>query len=88
MGDIGDMWQQYKQQRKEHKEKVFVEYVPKHFEKLSEKYKVEKLTSYHWRINNFDYWPTTGLFIHKFTKKQKRGIKNLLIALEKDISFT
>jgi len=32
----------------------------------------------HYIVGDFDYWPSTGLFISRTTKKRGRGIKNLL----------
>ncbi len=28
--------------------------------------------------NEYDYWPRTGLFIHRKTKKRGRGVHNLI----------
>lgn len=32
----------------------------------------------HWRVGDFDYWPSTGKFIHIRTKVAGRGIFNLM----------
>lgn len=36
------------------------------------------LSEVHLRVGDFDYWPSTGLFIHTKDKKRGRGIYNLL----------
>lgn len=47
---------------------------------LLDEHKVEYkvLSDSHLRIAEYDFWPTTGLFIHLKTKKRGRGIFNLL----------
>jgi uncharacterized membrane protein YsdA (DUF1294 family) len=42
----------------------------------------KKLSAVHLWIGSFDFWPSTGLFIHKKTKKRGRGIFNLLKAMK------
>ena len=34
-------------------------------------------------VENFDFWPSTGLFINRKTKKRGRGIFNLLKQIRK-----
>lgn len=36
----------------------------------------------HFIIENYDFWATTGLFIHRKRKKRGRGIHNLLKQLK------
>jgi hypothetical protein len=36
------------------------------------------LSSTHYRVGAYDYWPSTGLFIHTKTKKRGRGVCNLI----------
>lgn len=36
------------------------------------------LSSTHVRVGDYDFWPSTGLFIHTKTKKRGRGIFNLI----------
>lgn len=35
----------------------------------------------HLHVAQFDFWPTTGLFIHRQTKERGRGVFNLIKAL-------
>ena len=36
----------------------------------------------HYRIGDFDFWPTTGKFINRKTKKSGRGVFNLIKILK------
>ena len=38
----------------------------------------ELLSSSHARVGDFDFWPSTGLYIHTKTKKRGRGVFNLM----------
>jgi hypothetical protein len=42
----------------------------------------QRLSESHLRVANFDFWPTTGLFIHRVTRVRGRGIFNLLKRLD------
>lgn len=41
----------------------------------------ERFSESHLRIGRFDFWPGTGLFINRDTKREGRGVFNLLQAL-------
>lgn len=36
------------------------------------------LSPSHARVGEYDFWPSTGLFIHTKTKQRGRGVKNLI----------
>lgn len=36
------------------------------------------LSPTHVRVGEFDFWPSTGLFIHTKTKQRGRGVRNLI----------
>lgn len=38
----------------------------------------ETLTEHHLRIGEFDFWPSTGMYIQRKTKRRGRGIFGLL----------
>jgi len=40
--------------------------------------KFKELSADHLRVGLYDYWPSTGLFIHMKTKKRGRGVFNLI----------
>lgn len=42
------------------------------------------LSSTHARVGEFDFWPSTGLFIHIKTKKRGRGVHKL-IRIQKEL---
>jgi hypothetical protein len=42
------------------------------------------LSEIHLRIGDFDYWPSTGLFINLKTKRRGRGVFNLIRKLKGD----
>lgn len=37
----------------------------------------------HYRVGDYDFWPSTGLFIHIKTKKRGRGVFNLIERMKK-----
>lgn len=45
--------------------------------------KYEQLDPYHYRVGEFDFWPSTGVYIHRPTQRKARGVFNLLRALNK-----
>jgi len=45
--------------------------------------KYQKFSDYHYRIKNFDFWPSTGKFYNKISKKYGRGVFNLIYKLER-----
>jgi hypothetical protein len=39
----------------------------------------QKLSEHHYLVaNNYDYWPSTGLFINRSTQKRGRGIFKII----------
>ena len=86
MGDVGETWKAFKDIKKKEsseKKKSNLDYA---LNTLKEK-------RIPFRKNNggihlvidcrFDYWPTTGKFINRVTKKKGRGLINLLKEVEK-----
>ncbi|MGE3608045.1 MAG: hypothetical protein AB7I27_00555 [Bacteriovoracaceae bacterium] len=75
MTDIGETFKAYREERKEKR-------ASNHFRSVDilEEMGVHytRLSYSHYRINDYDFWPSTGLFIHVKTKKRGRGIRNLL----------
>lgn len=47
---------------------------------------VEILSSHHYRIGRFDFWPSTGKFLNRETKKYSRGVDNLIKQIKHDLS--
>ncbi len=44
--------------------------------------KIKKLSTWHYRIGKWDFWPTTGKYMHIVTKERGRGVFNLLTKLK------
>lgn len=38
----------------------------------------EQLSPSHCRVGEYDFWPSTGLFIHTKTKQRGRGVRHLI----------
>mgnify|MGYP000090004869 CR=1 FL=1 len=75
MSELGEIFsalrEQGKQKRKsnaEASEQILID------SKIPFKY----LSCTHIRVGEYDFWPSTGLFIHVKTKKRGRGIFNLM----------
>ena len=78
MGDMGDIFRAVKQDSKDRK----AYNATYGRDKLKENnIAFEELSDSHLKVESFDYWPSTGLFIHKKTKKRGRGVHNLIKAV-------
>lgn len=42
----------------------------------------KKFTDDHLRVGEYDFWPSTGLFMHIKTKKKNRGVFKLIKAVK------
>ncbi len=42
----------------------------------------KRLSETHYRIGDFDFWPSTGKFLNRKTNKYSRGVFNLLKQLK------
>jgi hypothetical protein len=75
MSELGEMYAEWKKEKQEKK-------IANHdnsIELLKEKKVPFKMFSNdHLRVGEYDFWPSTGLFIHLKTKKRGRGVFNLL----------
>lgn len=38
----------------------------------------ERISEFHYRVDRFDFWPATGMFMNRTTKLRGQGILNLL----------
>jgi hypothetical protein len=45
---------------------------------LDRNIRFNQLSDSHYRVGNYDFWPSTGLFIEIKTKKRGRGVFNLI----------
>ena len=80
MGDMGDMyreWTAHKKEKKTLNAEQSITYLINHGVRF------ETFTASHLRVEeNYDFWPSTGLFIHRVTKQRGRGVRNLIKLLE------
>lgn len=44
------------------------------------------LSSTHARVGEFDFWPSTGLFIHTKTKARNRGVQKLIRKVKAELA--
>ena len=80
---MGDYWRDVKPVIKERAAKKKSDNKNKSLSWLDRKnIKYKKLSEYHFRVRNYDFWPTTGVFINIKTKKKGRGISNLVRFLD------
>lgn len=78
MSATSELSQEYKAFR-EHRRDTKLENYERSMQLLKDsQIKFEKLSDNHVRIGDFDFWPTTGTFMHRRTKKRGYGILNLL----------
>jgi len=72
LGELYAAWDEHKKEKKQNNQKSSVAI-------LEEKgVKFERLSDTHLRVAEYDYWPSTGLFIHRKTQKRGRGVFGLL----------
>ena len=79
MGDMGEVFNAYRQDRKAKKEQNLTNSVAILDEKQIE-YTMPSYTHYVVKFGDsfVDYWPSTGKFICRKSKKVGRGIRNLI----------
>lgn len=75
MSEIGDDFKALREFNKEKKANNFESSVQK---LVGEGIPFQQLSNTHLRIGEFDFWPSTGLFIHRKTGKRGRGVFNLI----------
>lgn len=81
MGDMGDLYRDLRDHKKEKKLKN-LEYA----ENILKNYEYRKIDEYLFYIGplaQFEFWPTTGLFRNRETGRKGRGINNLLLLIKK-----
>lgn len=78
MSELGDTFREWREYKKKKKAKN-LEFAPDILHENGIRFKA--LTMEHYRIGEYDFWPTTGLYIHRKTKKRGRGVFNLIKAL-------
>lgn len=75
MGDMAEVFNEWKEHKKAKKNSNLANAIAIF---TREGIKFKEHTCHHWAIGDFDYWPSTGLFMNRKTKKRGRGIYKLL----------
>lgn len=73
--EITELWSQVKEERRIKKQSNY-EFAKKKLKEEGIEF-VEKPNS-HFALKDYNFWATTGLYIHKKTNKRGRGIFNLI----------
>lgn len=75
MGDMGELFNDLRELGKEKRNNNY----NKSIELLKAKgISFEYKNEYHLLVGDFNYWPSTGLYIHRKSKKRGRGVFNLI----------
>lgn len=77
MGDEGEIWNEYRKERRE-KKRDNEEKSLALLREIGIPYRVLNESTSHYRVGGYDYWPTTGKFYNQKTKEVGRGVKNLI----------
>lgn len=80
--DEGEMWAEYRQQRQE-KKRNNIKSSLSILEQKGIEYKTLNAGGAHYRVGDYDFWPSTGKFYNAKTGEKGRGVFNLLKALKK-----
>lgn len=75
MSELGDL---FKALKEESKAKKLSNAESSRYMLLNSGIKFKDLSDTHLRVGDFDFWPSTGLFINIKTKKRGRGVFNLI----------
>jgi len=75
-----EVWAEYRQERREKKMENLHSSLTI---LLKNKIYPQRLEEYHYRIGKFDFWPSTGKFINRQTKKTGRGVFKLIELINK-----
>ncbi len=81
MSDLGETFKAYKQERRE---KKTLNAINSEDILIQRNIPFKKFTEDHYRVGDYNFWPSTGLFIHVKENKRGRGVFNLLKLVEKN----
>lgn len=81
MSELGDDFRAWREHRRKKKAKN-LEFAPDIFREHDVKFRM--LSDDHFRVGEFDFWPSTGLFIRRKNKERGRGIYNLIKIIQKE----
>lgn len=80
MSELGEIFSAWREEKKEKK----ISNLEKSIQILdNNNINYDVLSDTHYRISNYDFWPSTGLFINRKTGRKGRGVFNLIRNLQK-----
>lgn len=81
---ISEYWKPETDRKKRKKQLHFINFLPKAKMELEKRgFYVQQLNHEgHWRIDDYDYWPTSGTFIHRTSGRKGKGLDVLIKLLE------
>jgi hypothetical protein len=77
MSELGELFRDWNEDKKAKKRDNAEKSLQILLERVG-KYRINILSPDHFRLGDYDFWPSTGLFIHLKTKKRGRGVFNLI----------
>lgn len=76
MGELAEYWKDVKEDSKERRQSNY----EKNRQVLIEsRIEFKEFANGHFRVAEYDFWATTGLFKHLKTGKRGRGVRNLIL---------
>jgi hypothetical protein len=80
VSDLGELFDDYKKERSDKKmcNAIGSEEILNNNGVVYKRY-----TDFHFMVDEYNFYPSTGLYIHKKTNRRGRGIFNLLKAIKK-----
>lgn len=79
MGDMGEFWKDVGPALKKDSQEKRANNLMQSLSALQQNgIEFNQLSPTHFRVGDFDYWPSTGLFINRKTQRRGRGVFNLI----------
>lgn len=75
--DTGEMWKEHKKERRAKKEDNHKKSIAL-LEERGIKYRILSKENVHYRVGDWDFWPSTGKFYNQKTGEKGRGVFNLI----------
>jgi len=82
MSEDAEIWKQIKEDGQKKRWKNHENSIAILFERGIEFRELNQATA-HYRVGEFDFWPTTGKFYNQKTKQKGRGVFNLIKLIKK-----
>lgn len=79
MSDMGDMWREMREHGRKKKSTNLDNSVKLLMQKGVD---IRRCTDFHYKIDGWDFWPSTGKFYNSKTAEKGRGVFNLIKKLK------